>query len=171
MSETLRNMTAPLNSKMDSIKGVLFNKKFIVILLLISLFLAVAFYVYNNYIAPKMNPDFVPNREYTHEGESDVAELYLFHVGWCPYSKKAKPVWKKMKNKFDNKTINNITIRFTSIDGEKNSKDLEKFEDKYLNGKKVDGYPSIYMVKGQDVYEYEAKPSVKTLTEFINSVA
>ena len=53
MSETLRNMTAPLNSKMDTIKGVLFNKKFIVILLLIALFLAIAFYVYNNYIAPR----------------------------------------------------------------------------------------------------------------------
>lgn len=170
MSETLRNMTAPLNSKMDTIKGVLFNKKFIVILLLIALFLAIAFYVYNNYIAPRINPDFVANREFKEGEDSDVAELYLFHVDWCPYSKKAKPIWKKIKSKFNNKTINNTNIRLKSIDGEKNNKELEKFEEKYLNGKKVDGYPSIYMVKGQDVYEYEAKPSVKTLTEFINSV-
>ena len=47
---------------------------------------------------------------------------------------------------------------------------LEKFEDKYLNGKKIDGYPSIYMVKDSQVIEYEAKPDANTLTEFINSV-
>lgn len=170
MSETLNSMAAPINSKMSAIKGVLFNKKFIIILLLIALFLAVAFYVYNNYIAPRMNPDFVPNREFTNEDEGTDAELYFFHVDWCPYSKKAKPIWEKMKSQFNDKTINNVNIRFKSVDGEKNDKELEKFEDKYLNGKKVDGYPSIYMVKGQDVYEYEAKPSVKTLTEFINSV-
>ena len=98
MSETLRSVAAPLNNKMDAIKGVLFNKKFIIILLLIALFLAIAFYVYNNYIAPRMNPDFVANREFTQEGEDDVAELYFFHVDWCPYSKKAKPTWKKIKN-------------------------------------------------------------------------
>ena len=36
--------------------------------------------------------------------------------------------------------------------------------------KKLDGYPSIYMVKDDKVVEYEAKPKLDTLTEFIQSV-
>ena len=116
--------------------------------------------------------DFVPNREFT-SAEVDGgggAEIYFFAVDWCPYSKKAKPVWDKIKRKFDGKEINNQVIRFIDVDGDKDSKALEKFEDKYLNGKKIDGYPSVYLVKGSQVIEYEAKPDENTMTEFINSV-
>ena len=47
---------------------------------------------------------------------------------------------------------------------------MENFESKFLNGKKIDGYPSIYMVKEDQVIEYEAKPKLDTLKEFIDSV-
>ena len=160
-----------LSEAADTVRGYVFNKKFIIILVLLAIFIGIAFYVYNSYIAPRINPDFVPNREFTDgSDDSGVAELYLFAVDWCPYSKKTKPVWDKLKKQYDNKQINNHVVKFIHIDGDKNSKELEKFEDKYLNGKKVDGYPSIFMVKDSQVIEYEAKPDTNTLTEFINSV-
>ena len=37
------------------------------------------------------------------------------------------------------------------------------------NNKKIDGYPSIWMVKGSDVIEYDAKPNAKSLTEYIKA--
>ena len=46
-------------------------------MVLVVIFLAVAFYVYNTYIAPKINPDFVPNREFKSEGEIKEATLYF----------------------------------------------------------------------------------------------
>ena len=51
-------------------------------------------------------------------------------------------------------------------------KTLESFESEYLapSNKKIDGYPSIWMVKGDDVVEYDAKPSIESLKEFINSI-
>lgn len=153
----------------ENVKGVLFNKKFIMILIVVVIFLGIAFYVYNTYISPRMNPDFVTNREFTDEGEG-YADIHLFHVDWCPYSKKTLPIWNKLKKKYDGNKINNSVIKFVEINGEKNSKELENFEDKYLNGKKIDGYPSIYLVKNDQVIEFEAKPSKETLTEFINSV-
>ena len=160
-----------LNSAGETIRGYLFNKKFIIYLVLVALFIGIAFYVYNSYVAPKLNPDFVPNREFTDaETDGSVAEIYFFAVDWCPYSKKDKPIWDKIKRKFDGKEINNQVIRFIDVDGDKDSKALEKFEDKYLNGKKIDGYPSVYLVKGSQVIEYEAKPDENTMTEFINSV-
>ena len=34
---------------------------------------------------------------------------------------------------------------------------------------KVEGYPTIKLVKGNQVIEYDAKPSIEHLTEFLNS--
>lgn len=158
-----------LSTLSQSVKGMLFNKKFIMILVVTTILLGVAFYIYNTYISPRINPDFVANREFDQKDEG-YADIYLFAVDWCPYSKKAKPIWEGIKKEFDKKTINNYIINFHEINGEKNSKDLEKFENKYLNGKKIDGYPSIYLVKDDQVIEYEAKPDENTLTEFINSI-
>tara|TARA_B100000902_G_scaffold31511_1_gene37729 strand:+ start:155 stop:673 length:519 start_codon:yes stop_codon:yes gene_type:complete len=166
------NSIPSLTGTMDKVKGLLFNKKFLIIMVVVVIFLAVAFYVYNTYVAPRINPDFVPNREFDDDGDAKDATLYFFSVDWCPYSKKAKPIWKKIKKKFDGKQINNITLNLKEIDGEKQETELENFENEYLvpNDKKIDGYPSIWMVKGDQVIEYYAKPDVNSLTEFINSM-
>jgi thiol-disulfide isomerase/thioredoxin len=172
MSSILNNMPN-FSGGLDSVKGVLLNKKFLIIMVIVVIFLGVAFYVYNTYVAPRINPDFVANREFDdNEGNIKDATLYFFSVDWCPYSKKAMPIWKKIKNKFNGKMINNITLNFVEIDGEKEETELEKFESEYLvpNDKKIDGYPSIWMVKGDQVIEFYAKPDENSLTEFINSM-
>ena len=171
MSGVLNSMPS-LTGTMDKVKGLLFNKKFLIIMVVVVIFLAVAFYVYNTYVAPRINPDFVPNREFDDDSDSKDATLYFFSVDWCPYSKKAKPIWKKIKKAFDGKQINNITLNLKEIDGEKQETELENFENEYLapNDKKIDGYPSIWMVKGDQVIEYSAKPDVNSLTEFINAM-
>ena len=171
MSGILNKMPS-LTGTTDKIKGLLFNRNFLIIMVVVAIFLGVAFYVYNTYIAPRINPDFVPNREFTTDGDdSGLATLYFFGVDWCPYSKKAKPHWEKVKSKFNGRTENNVTINFVEIDGEKQEKELENFENEYLtpNQKKIDGYPSIWMVKGSDVIEYDAKPNAKSLTEYIKA--
>ena len=171
MSGVLNGMPS-LTGTMDKVKGLLFNKKFLIIMVVVVIFLAVAFYVYNTYVAPRINPDFVPNREFDDDSDAKDATLYFFSVDWCPYSKKAKPIWKKIKKAFDGKQINNITLNLKEIDGEKQETELENFENEYLvpNDKKIDGYPSIWMVKGDQVIEYSAKPDVNSLTEFINAM-
>ena len=158
-----------VNNGMNAVKGMLFNKKFIIILVVTAIFIGVAF-GFTTYIAPSINPEYVPNREFTDGDGSNNADLYMFSVDWCPYSKAAKPVWKKLTDKFDGQEINGVLLQVKEIDGDKQSQELENFESKYLNGKKIDGYPSIYMVKDDKVVEYEAKPKLETLKEFINSV-
>jgi len=161
---------AAVESGASTIKNMVFNKKFIIILFVISIFIAVAFYVYTTYISPQMDPDYVPNKEFTVKGEDESADLYLFTADWCPYSKKAKPIWEKTKQQFNGKNINNTSLRFIELDGEKNEKEMENFENNFLNGKKIDGFPSIYMVKNDQVIEYEAKPNTEILKKFIESV-
>ena len=161
---------AAVETSASTIKNMIFNKKFIIILFVISIFIAVAFYVYTTYISPQMDPDYVPNREFTDKGEEEAADLYFFSADWCPYSKKARPIWEKIKKQYNGREINNISLRFIELDGEKNEKDMENFENKFLNGKKIDGFPSIYMVKNDQVIEYEAKPNAEILKQFIESV-
>ena len=159
-----------VNNGMNAVKGMLFNKKFIIILVVTAIFIGVAFWVYTTYIAPSISPDYVPNREFTDGEGSNTAELFMFSVDWCPYSKAAKPIWKKLTEKYQGQEVNGTLLEVKEIDGDKQAQELENFESKYLNGKKIEGYPSIYMVKDDKVVEYEAKPKLDTLKEFINSV-
>ena len=59
------NRMPTLTNTIDRLRGAVFNKKFILIIFIAVIFLGVAFYIYNTYVAPKLNPDFVPNREFT----------------------------------------------------------------------------------------------------------
>ena len=159
------------------IKSIFLNKKFLLILFIIFIFLGVALYTYNNYIAPKINPDFVPNREFEVDGEeceNKFADIYLFSVEWCQHSNDAKPIWNKIKKAFQGKkpSGSKYEIRFIELDGDKNEAEIDSFEAEYLtpNNKKIDGYPSIWMVKDKDVYEFAATPTKDNLAEFITSL-
>jgi hypothetical protein len=164
----------------QKIKALFLNKKFLVIIFVVALFLGVALYVYNNYIAPRINPDFVPNREFdTGSGggadtSGKVAEIYFFSVEWCNHSKLAKPEWDSVKKDLDGTKLENshYTIKFIELDGDQNESEIDAFESEYLtpNGKKIDGYPSIWMVKGTDVYEFAAKPTYNSIKEFIEAL-
>ena len=168
----------------QKIKALFLNKKFLVIIFVVALFLGVALYVYNNYIAPRINPDFVPNREFdTGSGSGSgggadtsgkVAEIYLFSVEWCNHSKNAKPEWNRIKKELDGTKPENshYTINFIELDGDNDESQIDTFESEYLTptGKKIDGYPSIWMVKGTDVYEFAAKPTYNSIKEFIEAL-
>jgi thiol-disulfide isomerase/thioredoxin len=119
----------------------------------------------------------VPNKEFIQQGSEGedgdsglgkLADIYFIHAPWCPYSKKVKPTWDQIKEEYDGKNINNYTLKFFDINGEKEEKKLKEFEKTY--NKQIDGYPTICIVKDNQVIEFEAKPDKNTLEEFINTV-
>ena len=169
------------------------NPSFLIYAAVVVLFLAIAYYLYYYYILPRMNPSWVANNEFLRGKEQDtdspssptpdtpdqpapqpgLASLYLFHADWCPYSKKIFPIWNTVKENMEQKIYNKWRLQFVEIDGDKQPQDLNFFEAEYLKNaekKKIDGYPSIYLVKGEQVTEFDAEPTVETLTEFVNSV-
>ncbi len=157
-----------LQSAKEYMSQLFSNKKFLIILIVIALFIGLALYVYTTYVAPRLQPSFVPNREFvSEEAEVKTASLYFFFVDWCPYSKKATPIWDKVKEKYDQKAINGITMNFISVNGDTQEAEVSAFEKEY--NVKIDGFPTIYLVKGSRVIEYDAKPEAKTLTEFLNT--
>ena len=153
----------------NKIISTVYNKKFFMIIILVAAFIGLALYVYNTYVAPRLQPTFVPNKEFVPEGDTAVASatVYFFSADWCPYSKKAKPVWNEVRTKYEGKKINGIIVGFKEVDGDKNEADVTAFEDKYKV--KIDGYPTIYLVKGDQVVTYNAKVTVANLSEFLTT--
>lgn len=135
--------------------------KRVLILVTIVLLIGVAIYSYRKYILPQLNPTYVENREFQKEGANKEAELMMFGVSWCPHCKKAKPIWDGLKQKYHGKEINNTTVYFKYIDCEKN----QELADKY----KIEGYPTIKLVKDNEIIEFDAKPREESLTQFLHS--
>ena len=87
--------------------------------------------------------------------------MMIFTVDWCPHSKKAIPIWNEIKEEYNNKVFNGYKLVFSQINGEDNPAMADKY--------KVDGYPTIKLLKDNQVIEYDAKPSIAHLKEFLNS--
>ena len=165
-----------MESIQSSSYSLLSSSKFWMILVAILLFLFVALFVYNKYVSGVLTPNYIANNEFPSEinkggdsggdGESGQdsgpeVELIIFTVEWCPHSKKAIPVWEELKEKYNGKRFNGHKITFVEVNGEENPEMADKY--------KVEGYPTIKRLKENQVIEYDAKPSVAHLTEFLNS--
>ena len=152
----------------ETMRNIVADKKFMLIIALSSVFIGLALYVYYYYVSPKLDPEFVPNREFIEEKSGpQKATLYLFYTNWCPHSKKALPVFESLKKKLEGKPINDVIISFVAINGEDEEGDMTSFEKEH--NVKVDGYPTIFLVKGDQVVEYDAVTTEVTLNEFLNS--
>ena len=97
-------------------------------------------------------------------GDKSV-ELILFHVDWCPHCKTAKPVWDQVKSEYNGTTKNGYKIVFTDI----NCTDETAETDRMMNQYKIEGYPTIKMLKDGQVIEFDAKPSQDSLIKFLNT--
>jgi len=95
-----------------------------------------------------------------------TAKLMLFYVDWCPHCKTAKPEWENMKAEYDGKNINGYTIVFEEHNCTTESEYIEKLMDQY----QIEGYPTIKLIKDNQVIEYDAKPTKSTMEKFLTTV-
>ena len=138
----------------------------IVIILFVMALLGISLYYY--FTLGKANASFNHNLEHKQVDpkNNSQAELILFTVDWCPHCKKAQPIWNELKSEYENKTINGYTILFTEVNCTNESPEVEKMINKY----KIEGYPTIKLLKDGNVIEYDAKPNKATLEQFLNTV-
>jgi thiol-disulfide isomerase/thioredoxin len=141
--------------------------KSLVIFFAILLFIGLSIYLYRKYLVPKLKPKYTDNNEHSgFASGNNQAQLLLFSVDWCPHCKTAKPIWEELKAEYENKTINGYTVIFTDINCTNESPEVEKM----MNTYKIEGYPTIKLIKDGQVIEYDAKPSKATLEQFLNTV-
>jgi thiol-disulfide isomerase/thioredoxin len=150
---------------MDRMKTTVANNKVTIIAVFALIGLAV--YLYFTYMAPKFAPAFKVNEERkSNSGGNKSAEMFLFYVDWCPHCKTAKPEWNNLKAEYENKEINGYKVIFTEVNCTNESPEIEKMMDTY----KIDGFPTIKLLKDGQVIEYDAKPTKDTMEQFLNTV-
>ncbi len=141
------------------------NTSTIFMVAIIIIFISVSIYFYVSKFKHNFKYNLENNTDNNNNNTSQ-AELMLFSVDCCPHCKKAKPIWEDLKQEYENKTVNGYTIIFTDIDCTNENPEVEKIINKY----KIEGYPTIKLLKNGQVIEYDAKPSKATLEEFLNTV-
>lgn len=135
------------------------SKPQILILVLVSiLFLIAALYTYRRYIAEGFTN---ANNEFKAENQTvESAEIYYFYTTWCPHCKTASPEWDAFSEEMKDKTVNGVKVNFFKVDCDKDQATADKFN--------VKGFPTIKLMKGTQMIEYDAKPKKETLIEFLN---
>ncbi len=138
----------------------------ILIIVGIIILLSISIYYYYNHVVTS-STTYKHNSEGSQgNGKNKKAELMLFYVDWCPHCKTAKPEWEEIKAQYDGKTINGYHVIFTEINCTEETAEIEKMVDKY----KIEGYPTIKLLKDGQVIEFDAKPTKSTLDQFLNTV-
>ena len=148
--------------------------KMLLYAVVLALFIAVGYWAYTNYIGPmisananqkqgssKVDGDIDASSSASFD-DAPVAELYLFKTDWCPHCKKAVPLFDSIKDEYESKLVNGYRVIFKVVDCEREPNIADKF--------KIEGYPTIKLVKDNQVIEYDAKPDKEHLVQFLNTV-
>ena len=160
------NLTGNIKGKVTNfVNEVLADKKKIMLILfVIALFVGVGFYIYRKYVTNELdNTAYVHNKEFENKGENEnpSADIYYFYTDWCPHCKDSRPAWDDFKSTIGEGGINDHNVNFYEVNCEENTDLANKF--------KIESYPTIKMVLGNQIIEYDAKPNVDTLTQFVQS--
>ena len=153
------------NISMSNIQTYM-NWKTIAFVIGVILLIIVAYYTYKHYTDTKTS--FKANRENGSKDENSnkTATMMIFYVDWCPHCKTAKPEWESLKSQYEGKIINGYTINFMEYNCTSETDEVSKLMDKYS----IEGYPTIKLVKDNEVIEYDAKPTKSTMEQFLNTV-
>ena len=146
----------------ELIKLTSYNKPLTIFILLFVIITVV--YIYYTQIKPLSVTSYKPNKEFVGHVDkySKQVDLYYFYTTWCPYCKKSRPEWEATKQEYKVKKVNGYTINFIEIDCDKDSVTADKFD--------IEGYPSIKLVKGKQIIEYNAKVDRVSLDLFLKEM-
>ena len=140
--------------------------RLILVILILIIFIISALFVYNNMIKPFIDKKHILNKEFLKKSSSGNKEhitIIMFVTEWCPYCKKAKPEWDKFSQYVNNlnNTNENYEVSLLYVDCDKDSKTADKYN--------IKGYPTIKLIKNDEIYDYDAKPNKDTLVQFLES--
>jgi thioredoxin-like negative regulator of GroEL len=68
-------------------------------------------------------------------------------------------------DEYQDKTINGRTVIFTEVDCTTETPDVEKMINQY----KVEGFPTVILLKDGQVINYDAKVTKATMVQFLNT--
>ena len=165
-------LRSPLQSVSGQSAGMLATIKskmtpaVIAIVIFCILLIGFSIYYYYKYVAPKLKPTYnAATGIDSGPAGSKQAEIILFYVDWCPHCKTAKPEWEKVRDKYQGQQVNGYVVTFTEMNCTNETSEVSQMIDKY----KIEGYPTIKLIKDDQVIEFDAKPTKDTLSQFLNT--
>ena len=81
-----------------------------------------------------------------------------FNTTWCYWSKKLNPTWKKLEIDMLNKDLKIIDIK---CDKNNNQELCKRYQ--------INGYPTIKLIIGNNIIDYEGNRSLEDMKNFIES--
>jgi len=94
------------------------------------------------------------------------ATVYFFYTTWCPYSLAAIPEWENIVDKYSANSINGYNVKFIDVDCTKETVEIENMINKY----NIEGYPTIKMIKDDQIIEFDAKAKFENIEKFLITV-
>ena len=122
------------------------------------IFSVVAFFVLRNKYQKYKKQQLVDSVTTSPDSVTKQCEMIYFYTTWCPYCKRARPEWDSFKEEWAGKKINGYLITFTEVDCDMNEASANKYD--------VKSYPTIKLVKEGEVYDFDARPTTDSLTQF-----
>ena len=143
------------------------SMKVIIIISTVFILIGISIYYYYQYVAPKVRGGYVANKQPNIHGSGDKqSEFMFFYADWCPHCKTAKPEWEKVKEEYQGKTINGYIVVFKDINCSTETPETRELMTQY----KVQGYPTLKLIKDGQVIDFDSKPTESSIVQFLNSV-
>jgi thiol-disulfide isomerase/thioredoxin len=135
-------------------------KNHIVIILVI--ILIIILYIYFAYYR-KIKENFKSNNEIDYSnGDTKNAKVCFFYVDWCPHCKTALPEWNAFKNEMNNTDINGYKLTCVEYNCTTETSEVTSLINQY----NIEGYPTVKMIKDNEVFDFDAKPTTSYLKQF-----
>jgi thiol-disulfide isomerase/thioredoxin len=164
-----RSMMSTLSNPQDLLSSIRskISLNAILLLVFVLVLIGLSIYYYYTYIAPKLSTKYSANSQPNYNNTSSgQPELILFYVDWCPHCKTAKPEWDKVKQEYTGQSINGSPILFKEVNCTDETSEVQQMIAQY----KIEGYPTIKLLKDGKVIEFDSKPTQDSLKQFLNTV-
>ena len=136
---------------------------YVVVVICLIVAVLVARYAYETYYKKTVDNKFANVANANRRNKE--AEIMFFRVDWCPHCKTAKPEWDAAKAQFDGTTKNGYKIEFSEHNCTTETPQISQLMKQY----KVEGYPTIKLVKDGKVIDFDAKPTQDSIAQLINT--
>lgn len=140
---------------------------YILAIIILVIFLIASNYAYNKYYVSVNTPKaskFKDVANSTHK--SKEAQVYFFHVDWCPHCKKALPDWNQFKSQIDGKEINGYQVKCIDLNCTDETGDVTAAINKYS----IESYPTVKLVKDEQTIDFDSKITTTALEQFVNTM-
>lgn len=139
----------------------------LLVIFVVIIFIIVSYFAWKRYVSPQIKDNKYKDVANINNRKRN-ADIYFFYTDWCPHCTKAKDPWKKFKEAYNGRNVNNYSINCIDINC---TDDIDGEVENIINTYKIDSYPTIKMtIDGDETIEYDAKISFNSLETFINTI-